>query len=473
MNRKVLGLVIGLFAVALLTAACTPSAPSAAPAVTPTLAAAPTVRVPTEVSPAAPTVPVIVAPTTAPTQAATSAPTAAAPTRAPSAQATPGATCRNSVTFVSDVSVPDGTQFAAGQQFTKTWRLRNSGTCDWTNSYELLFERGTNMASATSTAVAPTAPGATVDVSVPMTAPTTPGSHTGFWRLRAPNGALFGSAVWVAIRVGGTPAPAPTLAPATPATPSGTACTNNSAFVGDVTIPDSTVLTPGQQFTKTWRIRNTGTCTWDGGYNLAFERGTAMTANTTVGVPATAPGATVDISVTLTAPTLAGTDTSVWRLKAPNGAFFGQSVWAIIRVGSGPAAAPPVAPGSSGGPGVFVTQVQFNPSQPGLNEQIGFRVGVLNTTGTGQTIRWMVKVFQCGSDPCVSDDFKTSFGESTVVETTIPPGASVVETPQHWSSNGSPCTYVATPYFFDSNGGLVPLLTQGGTPIYQVFRLCS
>jgi hypothetical protein len=303
-----------------------------------------------------------VAPTTAPTQAATSAPivvatpstpntptTGASPTTAPVAQATPGAspTCRNNSTFVSDVTVPDGTTFAPGQSFTKTWRLRNSGTCAWTDGYELVFVRGTNMAAG-SAAVPETTPGATADVQMQMTTPTSPGTHIGFYRMRTPNGTLFGDTVWVSIGVGGTPAAAPTVLPNFQPTPSaGAACVNNGVFVADITIPDGTQVAPGQQFIKTWQIRNTGTCAWDGGYTLAFVRGTAMTATTNVALPSAAPGATVDVSVTLTAPTLAGTYTSVWRPRAPDGTFFGHSVWATIRVGTGPAAAPPLVPGGA------------------------------------------------------------------------------------------------------------------------------
>src|SRR6185295_11416560 len=50
---------------------------------------------------------------------------------------------------------------------------------------------------------------------------------------------------------------------AAPATASlGDAC-NNSVFVADITIPDGSVLKPGEDFTKIWRIQNTGNCRWD------------------------------------------------------------------------------------------------------------------------------------------------------------------------------------------------------------------
>ncbi len=335
MNRTILPPIAALLSLALLTVACGTPAPTPAPPAVPTLAPAPTVSSATDTPLTIPTAPPTAAATSAPVIAATPS---AAPTTAPTsqAQATPGAgaACTNNATFVSDVTVPDGTQFTPGQQFGKTWRIRNSGTCAWTSSYQLVFVRGTNMA-AESLAVPATAAGATVDLQLPMTAPTTPGSYTGFYRLRAPNGSQFGSTIWAAVRVAGTPVAAPTVVPNFQTPPAGAACTNNSVFVADVTIPDNMPVTPGQQFTKTWRIRNAGTCAWDGGYTLAFERGTAMTSTTSVPLPSTAPGATADVSVPLTAPALAGAVTGFWRPKAPNGTFFGQAVWVIVRVGAG------------------------------------------------------------------------------------------------------------------------------------------
>jgi hypothetical protein len=47
--------------------------------------------------------------------------------------------------FIADVTVPDGTTYAPGATFRKTWRLRNIGTCTWTTSYSLVFDSGAQM----------------------------------------------------------------------------------------------------------------------------------------------------------------------------------------------------------------------------------------------------------------------------------------------------------------------------------------
>ena len=95
--------------------------------------------------------------------------------------------------FVADVTIPDGTSFAPGAALIKTWRLKNIGTCTWSTSYAIVFYAGTKM-GAPSVVNLPTsvAPGATVDVTVNMTAPTTSGHYRGYWMLRNASNVLFG-----------------------------------------------------------------------------------------------------------------------------------------------------------------------------------------------------------------------------------------------------------------------------------------
>lgn len=114
------------------------------------------------------------------------------PTNTPLPTATTVSYCEW-VTFVKDVTIPDGTKLLPGQTFTKTWRLRNRGTCAWTSDYMLVFTGGDPMGGTTAVRLPGTvAPGQSVDVSVTLTAPTTRGHHIGYWMLRNPSGVLFG-----------------------------------------------------------------------------------------------------------------------------------------------------------------------------------------------------------------------------------------------------------------------------------------
>jgi hypothetical protein len=97
------------------------------------------------------------------------------------------------ISFVTDVTVPDGTAFNPSASFVKTWRLKNIGSCTWTPAYSLVFVSGDRMGGASAVALpGNVAPGATVDVSVNLTAPTAVNSYTGYWKLRNASGVLFG-----------------------------------------------------------------------------------------------------------------------------------------------------------------------------------------------------------------------------------------------------------------------------------------
>jgi hypothetical protein len=113
-------------------------------------------------------------------------------------------------------------------------------------------------------------------------------------------------------------------------------------FVKDVTIPDYyDKLAPGETFVKTWRLKNTGTCDWPEGTSIVFLSGSQMGAPDSKELDdAVAAGGEVDISLTMKAPTDAGTYTGYYMLKIPNGGRFGigdagnQSFWVIIVVSS-------------------------------------------------------------------------------------------------------------------------------------------
>ncbi len=136
-----------------------------------------------------------------------------------------------------------------------------------------------------------------------------------------------------------TPSPTITRTPTITPTPTYDPRCNRAAFVGDVSIVDDSVFHYGEPLTKTWRIRNVGTCTWNSSYHLVFAGGDKFAGPDSVAIPLTvAPNQTVDVSVTLTAPGSPGEFQSFWQLQAPDGRHFGVGgsangvIWVKIKV---------------------------------------------------------------------------------------------------------------------------------------------
>ena len=138
--------------------------------------------------------------------------------------------------------------------------------------------------------------------------------------------------------------PSPTIAPLTTlasplatipqATAAATKSCYSMAYVSDVTIPDNTAVTPGQSFTKTWKVVNNGSCAWDAGFKFAFVTGDAM-SGTTYTLPSAVPvNGIVEISIAMIAPTnKTGAVRGDWRMSTASGQFFGEQIYVIVVVG--------------------------------------------------------------------------------------------------------------------------------------------
>jgi hypothetical protein len=193
----------------LLLPACSPSASATDAQATHTQIALPPAATETS-APALPTS-TLPPPAVTPTEQVTAPPV---PSEIPSAQpantlpvATIEPLCDMAV-FIDDVTIPDGTEVDAGSTFTKTWRLRNGGTCSWDSDYRIVFSEGDMLDGPDSAEFVSQdiVPGATVDISLELTAPDEPGEYTGYWLLQNGAGDNFGigttgASFWVQITV--------------------------------------------------------------------------------------------------------------------------------------------------------------------------------------------------------------------------------------------------------------------------------
>jgi len=143
-------------------------------------------------------------------------------TRPPAQSPTPEVSCNQAAPGNPiDITIPDGTEMTLNEIFSKTWRLKNVGSCTWTRQYAVVFFSGNSMgAHHTHYLLQEVDPGDVIDLTVDMIAPVTPGIYQSNWMLKDGEGEIFGigpngdAPFWVQIEVVpmATETPVPTIA---------------------------------------------------------------------------------------------------------------------------------------------------------------------------------------------------------------------------------------------------------------------
>ena len=185
------------------------------------------------------------------TQVVTPVPSPTPATPQPTATPAPPPPCIDGMAFVGDLNLPDNNmknppKMAPGQPFTKGWRIRNSGTCTWTNTYSLDYAGGNTSAARMGgqrTFIQGTVPpGGIYDMYVNMVAPIVPGTYQGFWQMLSSISYPFGQKIWVGIEVvpNATSTPKPTQTPSP-----------SISFSAD-----RTTVTQGEAVTFSWNVVN-------------------------------------------------------------------------------------------------------------------------------------------------------------------------------------------------------------------------
>lgn len=105
----------------------------------------------------------------------------------PTPAVTEPANCKVRAVLLEDVTIPDETILGAGETFTKIWRFKNTGTCNWIG-FTINFLTGDRMGAPDSAPIADTVAGSTVDVSLDLTAPGSDGTYSGYFTLKDDEG---------------------------------------------------------------------------------------------------------------------------------------------------------------------------------------------------------------------------------------------------------------------------------------------
>ena len=118
----------------------------------------------------------------------------------PAVTTTPEA-CTNSLKFVADLTIPDGTAVSAGAAVDKQWSVQNDGTCDWVSGYVLKLVSGDPMGTAAEIALYPARAGEQAVIDMQLTAPEQAGPYHTVWQAYTPDGTPFDQPIYVDIVV--------------------------------------------------------------------------------------------------------------------------------------------------------------------------------------------------------------------------------------------------------------------------------
>jgi hypothetical protein len=220
--------------------------------------------------------------------------------------------------FVTDVTVPDGSKYDPGDAFTKTWRVLNTGTCDWTSDFKITYVGGNNFGSDSTKIRQRVGVGNTADISLDMYAPNRSGTAISNWQLATDAGDLFGPVLSVSV-----------LLPGGSSTSTADDCLG-SALVSESTEPAKSEFDAGVSFTKHWQIENTGTCVWTSDFRFTWVGGNVLGSDTTKIRQRVEPGGVASISLPMVVPN--NSVSSSWQMADNNSVLFGQVFTFQIQV---------------------------------------------------------------------------------------------------------------------------------------------
>ncbi len=141
-----------------------------------------------------------------PTAAVTSTSPFATPTAAPlvteAFRPSPTPACFDGLTYLEDLSIPDGSVVAPGASLDKRWLVENSGSCNWDESYALQLVAGPALEVTETQALYPARSGSTATIRIIFTAPSEPSTYRSAWQAYNPQGEAFGDPIYIEVTVG-------------------------------------------------------------------------------------------------------------------------------------------------------------------------------------------------------------------------------------------------------------------------------
>ena len=114
---------------------------------------------------------------------------------------TPAPSCTNALWFFQDLSIPDGTVVSPGERLDKRWLVKNAGTCNWDEYYQIRLEAGPNMGVPQQQALYPARADTQLTIRMNFIAPDEPGTYRSAWQAYDPDGEPFGDPFFIEVIV--------------------------------------------------------------------------------------------------------------------------------------------------------------------------------------------------------------------------------------------------------------------------------
>ncbi len=114
---------------------------------------------------------------------------------------TPTLQCNDNLTFLSDLTIPDGTIISPGSTLDKRWEVENSGDCNWGANYRVRLTAGPEMGAQKEQALFPARAGTRAVIRIQFIAPAEPGTYRSAWQAFNEQGEPFGDPFFIEITV--------------------------------------------------------------------------------------------------------------------------------------------------------------------------------------------------------------------------------------------------------------------------------
>ncbi|MGF1504339.1 MAG: NBR1-Ig-like domain-containing protein [Anaerolineae bacterium] len=234
--------------------------------------------------------------------------------------------------------MPHHTEMAPGQPYEKVWRILNSGCQLWTPDTQIVYNQG-NLLTGPQAATLNTsvAPGETIDIALPFTAPQDPGSYEAYYLLQTAQGETFGLAYYTGIVVPEEVEPADPIDDLAPPEGAEGPTIDICSWGASIVENGGTVeVEPGQPFSMTFTVYNGGSCDWPSGTQLFTISGDPILSDGTYTFSEgqlAAAGESVTFTLNGTAPNQEGIYAAVVGFRpSPNGIVFGPNLGLTVEV---------------------------------------------------------------------------------------------------------------------------------------------